>query len=290
MVSLTLLSLSSLGFETYLTMENDTFSAKRDSQYTHGTKIEVVTDNGCHFLASQTMYAPHDLRQKEHIDGDRPYCGMLLGGVGYEFFKDAKSLWTHYGELDIGIIGPAAGCKETQTFIHKLLDCRKPKGWDNQLHNEVVVNGQWWTKYNWYLCNWFAIVPRAGAAVGTIQDMVEVGCDVKIGWNMHPTVNNEIIFSASRSESWTKKLTAYVFAGVGERYYLYNHILEGSMFGHKDDGLDVDINPFVTEFRWGLVVKYDRFFATYYNIHRTDEYKHQPDAPVYGGIGIGWEL
>ena len=34
------------------------------------------------------MYAPSDLRKKDHIKGDRPYCGMIYGGVGYEFFKD----------------------------------------------------------------------------------------------------------------------------------------------------------------------------------------------------------
>jgi hypothetical protein len=186
------------------------------------------------------------------------------------------------------MIGPAAGCKETQSLIHKWLGCRKPKGWDNQLHNEFVVNAQWWTKYNFYLTKWAAIVPKAGIGVGTVQDFAECGCDIKIGWNIRLTANNEIIFSASQKRRWVDKLTAYVYGGVGERYSLYNHILEGSLFGHKDDGLDVDIEPFVTEIRWGVVIKYDRFFATYYNIHRTDEYKHQKDAPMYGGIGVGW--
>lgn len=77
------------------------------------------------------MYAPSDLRRKDHIKGDRPYCGMIYGGVGYEFFKDPWSAWTHYGELDFGMIGPAAGCKQTQKFIHKILHCRDPQGWDN---------------------------------------------------------------------------------------------------------------------------------------------------------------
>ena len=78
------------------------------------------------------------------------------------------------------------------------------------------------------------------------------------------------------------------FTADGERYYLYNHILEGSMFGSRDKDLKVDIERFVTEFRVGAVVRYDRFFATYYAIFRTDEYKNQKDRPDYGGICIGW--
>ena len=56
----------------------------------------------------------------------------------------------------------------SQEIIHKLLDCREPKGWDNQLHNEFVVNAQWWTKYNWYLCEYAALVPRIGILAGTV--------------------------------------------------------------------------------------------------------------------------
>lgn len=279
--------------EAILTFENDAIlKGGEDNDYTHGTRGEVVTDGGYHFMLSQTMYAPDDLRKEHHVKGERPYAGMLLGGIGYEFFQDPASPWTHYGEFNFGVIGPAAMCKETQTAVHKLLNCRKPMGWDDQLHNEVVANAQWWTKYNWMPFDWLAVVPKAGAAAGTIQDFAEIGCDVKIGWNIRPTPNNEIMFSATangkRGGGWLDKLTAYVYAGVGERFYLYNHLLEGSMFGNRDKDLKVDKEPFVTEFHVGAVVRYERFFATYYAVFRTDEYKGQKDAPDYGGIGIGW--
>ena len=284
------LCLGAFSMESYFTMENDTFLRRDDSDYTHGTKLELVDENRLHYMISQTMYAPPDLRLKHHVPGDRPYAGMLIGGVGYEFFQNPVSPWTHYGELDFGMIGPAACCKETQTAIHKLLNCRKPEGWDDQLHNEFVVNAQWWTKYNWSITDWIVLVPKAGAAVGTIQDFGEVGADLKIGYNIRPTANNEMMFSApSPRGKWKwEKLSAYAYCGASERYYLYNHLLEGTMFGHRDDDLKVDIERFVTEMRVGFVLKYDRFFATYYAIFRTDEYKHQKKSPDYAGIGIGY--
>ena len=276
--------------ETYLTMENDTFLKRADNDYTHGTKLEAI-EAPWHFQLSQMMYAPSDLRKEYHIPGDRPYCGMILGGVGYEFLNDPETPWSHYGELDFGMIGPASFCKETQTFIHKILGCRKPMGWDNnQLHNEIVINGQWWTKYNYYVTDWFAVVPKVGVAAGNIQDMVEGGLDIKLGYNLKKTANpnNTIMFSAGNPNSWQNKLSAYVFAGVSEKYFLYNHILEGSMFNHKDDDINVDIERFVTEFRTGIVVRYDRFYASYYAVFRTDEFKNQPNRPDYGGFCVGW--
>ena len=39
------------GWETKLTMENDTFLKKDDSDYTHGTKLDVVDrDRGLHYI------------------------------------------------------------------------------------------------------------------------------------------------------------------------------------------------------------------------------------------------
>lgn len=43
------------------------------------------------------MYAPSDLKRKDHIEGDRPYAGLIYGGVGYDFFRDYNPNWTHYG-------------------------------------------------------------------------------------------------------------------------------------------------------------------------------------------------
>lgn len=293
--ALLVLSGTVFGLETYLTMENDTFVKRSDDDFTHGTGLEAI-EGLWHFKLGQNMYAPGDLKKTEHIVGDRPYAGMIYGGVGYEFFKDPESAWTHYGELDFGMIGPAAMCKDTQTMIHKLLNCRKPMGWDNQLHNEFVVNGQWWTKYNWFLCDYVALVPRVGVLAGTIQDAAETGCDLKIGWNMRnysssgdKESGNTIMFSApKRNPAWYDKLSAWLYAGVGERYYLYNHILEGTLFGHRDDELGVDLERFVSEFRYGVVLKYDRFYFSYYGVMRTHEFRGQKRSPDYGGICVGW--
>ena len=287
--------LASAGSQTSLILENDTFIPHRlgggDHDYTHGTGLEHVSDDFMHYKLGQNMYAPSDLRRSDHIEGDRPYAGIIYGGVGYESSKSFNPNWTHYGEIDFGMIGPAAFCGHTQRFIHKILGCKDPKGWHNQLHNEFVVNGQWWEKYNWYLCDYVALVPRVGVLAGTLQDAVEAGCDLQIGWNLKNDVGNNIMFSSSKhasAKSFLDKLSIYGYFGVDERYYLYNHILEGTMFGHRDDDLGVDLHPFVGEIQCGAGIQYQNFIFRYYACFRQDEYKHQKHSPNYGGLMFGW--
>lgn len=287
---------SSIASQFNLELENDCFLPKReffgkgDHDYTHGTCLEYIDDSFNHYKFGQNMYAPSDLTRRDHIKNDRPYAGIIYGGAGHEFFKDKNPFWTHYGEIDFGMIGPAAFCGHTQKFIHKVLGCKDPKGWHNQLHNEFVVNGQWWEKYNYYICDYVALVPRAGVLAGTIQDAVEVGCDLKFGWNLQNDVGNNLMFSAPKdgAKSFFDKLVAYAYIGADERYYLYNHFLEGSFIRNKDKDLAVSIEPFVGEVQCGACLKYGRFYAKYYIVFRQDEFKHQKHSPNYAGLSFGW--
>ena len=134
---------------------------------------------------------------------------------------------------------------------------------------------------------------------GTIQDAIEGGCDLKIGWNMKQyrssgdkESGNTMMFSAGNpsAKPWYEKLSCWIYAGIDERYYLYNHVLEGSMFSNKDDDLKVDIEPFVPEWRCGAALRYDRFYVYYYAVFRGDEFKHQKHRPDYGGICLGFSF
>ena len=117
-------------------------------------------------------------------------------------------------------------------------------------------------------------MPRVGVLAGTVQDATEVGCDLKVGWNMKNDVGNQIMFSAPAKRSWLDDLSIWAFIGCDERYYLYNHFLEGSLFNDKDKNLKVDIEPFVFEWRCGAALRYRSFFAYYYAVFRQDEFKH----------------
>lgn len=284
--------LSAVAVADYVAMrlENDCLLKHADNDYTHGTQIEYGYADLWFFKLQQNMYAPEDITAEEHIVGDRPYCGWLGAEVGREMFKNDRSPWTHYLGVNFGMIGPSARAGEVQTLIHRWRGCREPKGWDNQLHDEFCVNLQWWTRYHWYVCDYLAIIPRAGVMAGTIQDAAEVGCEFRLGWNIRrKEVGNQMIFSAGlKKDSFWENVSAYIYAGPDCRYYLYNHILEGSLFNSKDDELAVDALPFVGEVQLGAGIDVYNFFIRYYCTFRTHEFRNQKSTPDYGGLWFGW--
>lgn len=147
----------------------------------------------------------------------------------------------------------------------------------------------WWTKYNWFITDWLALVPRAGVLVGTLQDAAELGCDLKLGYNLKKDVGNNMMFSATRDKgSFWDNTSFYVFVGPAGRYYLYNHILEGSLFNDRDDDLKVDILPFVGELQFGVGIEVYNFFLRYYATVRTNEFRNQPSRADYGGLVLGF--
>jgi len=293
-VSLFAIFLSAHGDRVALNFENDCLFNRtmknQDNDYTHGTMFEYVYDDLWYFKLQQNMYTPADISAKEHIPGDRPYCGYLGAEIGREMFKDDKSPWSHYLGINFGMVGPASQAGPTQIKIHEWLGCRKPEGWDNQLADEFVVNAQWWTKYHWFIQDWIALIPRGGVLVGTMQDAAEVGCDLKIGWNIKKDVGNNMIFSASptKGNTFWDNVSIYIFGGPDCRYYLYNHVLEGSLFNSNDDGLGVDIYPFVGEVQFGAGLEVYGFFVKYYAVIRTYEFHGQHTYPDYGGLVFGY--
>jgi len=279
-----------------LMLENDCFFNRtfknQDNDYTHGTGLEYWYHDEWRFVLQQNMYTPEDISTEYHVPGSRPYAGWLGAEIGKRVFIDEKSPWTHYVALNFGMVGPSAHAGDVQDWIHKILGCGRPKGWDTQLSDEFCVNGQWWSKYHWYICDYVALIPRGGVLVGTLQDAAELGADLKIGWNIrkHKDVGNNNMLSATFEDnsSFWDKVVVYAFVGGDCRYYLYNHFLEGSLFNNKDKDVTVDIEPFVGEFCFGAYLEIYGVFVKYYGIVRSHEYKTQENYPDYGGLNFGY--
>ena len=283
-----------------LILENDCFFNRtfknQDNDYTHGTGLEYWYRDEWRIMLQQNMYTPSDICTPYHVPGSRPYAGWLGAEVGKQLFAGADSPWSHYAALNFGMVGPSARAGEVQTQIHKWLKCRTPEGWDTQLSDEFCVNAQWWTRYNWYVCDYVALVPRGGVLVGTLQDAAEIGCDLKAGWNIRKRKDGgggSQMFSAagpgaSGGSSFWDRLVAYAFVGGDCRYWLYNHFLEGSLFNNKDSDVTVDIEPFVGELCFGAYLELYGVYVKYYAVIRSYEYKTQEDWPDYGGIAVGY--
>lgn len=85
----------------------------------------------------QMMQTPEDIEAESLIENDLPYAGLLgWRGTLYAWDRDVADQFS----LIIGMLGPASLAKDTQKAVHHITGSDKPRGWDNQLHNEVVFS------------------------------------------------------------------------------------------------------------------------------------------------------
>ena len=86
----------------------------------------------------QNIYTPNDTVTSTLIANDRPYAGWLYLGAGV-VWKNATV--RNSIVFDLGVVGPWSFAQETQRLAHDVLNQGHPLGWDNQLHNELGVDG-----------------------------------------------------------------------------------------------------------------------------------------------------
>ncbi|MBD0276217.1 MAG: lipid A deacylase LpxR family protein, partial [Acetobacteraceae bacterium] len=89
------------------------------------------------FDFGQNFFTPVDKRRENPDPRDRPYAGILYGTIGLD-----RRTWDTLDrfELQLGVVGPASGARDTQSFVHRILDEPVPQGWGRQLRNEPVFN------------------------------------------------------------------------------------------------------------------------------------------------------
>jgi len=84
----------------------------------------------------QMMVTPRDITRRTPDSTDSPYIGALLVRSTYVTVQGPA---VHMLVLNVGVIGPASGAKETQRFIHKVTGSTEPEGWDSQVSNRGLL-------------------------------------------------------------------------------------------------------------------------------------------------------
>jgi len=90
-----------------------------------------------HWSVGQVMQTPTDITREERIPDDVPYAGALVLQAGWYAYNDEEFRGL---ELTTGVVGPPSLAEQTQIAVHRLLGNEIPRGWDNQLKTEPIVN------------------------------------------------------------------------------------------------------------------------------------------------------
>jgi Uncharacterized protein conserved in bacteria len=276
-----------------LNYENDYFTA-RDRYYTQGVVAEVVHPV---FSRSFLRYAfpglkngnkrvgiafEHDAYTATKIDrdsilyGDRPFTAVLAlrpFAISTDGYKQRLT-----SALTLGVIGPAAGGNEVQTTIHENTGNIIPKGWRNQIANDIAINYQLGYERNMVMVkNNFAINADAVIRLGTISNKASVGSTFIVGLFSSP-------FSTTTPE---RKFNVFVYDRPSVNVIAYDATLQGGMF-NKNSMYTIDaanIRRATFENRWGVGLRYKAINLEYFQTYLTKEFDSQMDHR-WGGIQI----
>ncbi len=309
-------------------LENDFFD-DLDGNYTHGMKISWVSQDlsktteekknlaWMRYLADripvfadagiiksfsvslgQNMYTPRNKKSPYLIRDDRPYAGVTYLDIGFHGRNESSmdSL-----ELQLGIVGRHSYAQDLQEAFHDWTHSTVPKGWEHQLHDEPIVN--LYAERKWKLLKLqdqsglgIDFIPHAGLAVGNAYTGINLGGQVRFGWNIPNDFGTHLIRPGSDAsvpaddadprffEPW-RRIGFHGFAAVDGRAIARNLLLDGNTFR---DSHSVDKEPFVADVMGGAALIIHRFKITYTYVYRTREFKTQKGEQHFGSISIAY--
>ncbi|HSX72203.1 MAG TPA: lipid A deacylase LpxR family protein [Pseudomonas sp.] len=293
-------------------VENDVFSGGRDGHYTNGIEgfrafepeaghwtrnlagvvpgwtAEDLTFSAYRF--GHQMYTPEEIEREELQEDDRPYAGLLFGGV--TLFA-AQQLDGHRETdtltVDVGLVGQGAGGKRLQRAVHDVTGSDAPEGWDHQLENELFLNvgyeKRWWQQHSLGGLE-LEYGPSVGGALGNLYSYLSTGAGVRLGHGLSRSLSQPLVTPSPSGVPYFKPDAGFgwfVFANLEGRYMAHNMLLDGNTFR---DSHSVDREPLVGDAQLGLALTWDRWQLSFANVWRSKEFEGQNEHDQFGSLSL----
>ncbi len=250
------------------------------------------------FSIGQNIYTPDNTETSAPSPNDRPYAGWLYGGFGL-VLKNADV--RHTFALNVGVVGSYSYAQEAQRLVHEARGFESPKGWDNQLHNELGVVGVYeiawrWPHHEHRVGLGWDFIPHAGFAVGNVYDYANLGGEFRVGLNLPDDFGTAGISPSSTTSTPVEgnqqarrarnfDLGLYVFARADGRAVARNIFLDGNTFGHSQS---VDHKWLVADLSVGAAVNYHNTKITYALNYRSEEFDGQGEGQIFGSVSFNF--
>ena len=251
------------------------------------------TRSGYGFELAQQMATPRDITIAAPQPEDRPWAGLLTVAPSYHL-EGGDRLSSF--KFVLGVTGPWSLADEAQDFVHRVRALNRPKGWDNQIPNEVVFGWAYEERLRFRLrddpSSWDAEwIPSAGCKLGTIEVSGRVGSELRAGYRIPRDYGSSLIGSAGnipgvwddRPATWLRSLGAHVFATAYGTGVAHNVMIDGTVF-HDSPGIGRE--PWVGTFTAGVALTASRFRLAYQTVVTTEEFEGQDGSQRYGSLSL----
>lgn len=278
--------------------DNDFFAAK-DQYYTQGIDAEwvspVLNKTFLHYILVNPMlsdtrfglgvqhngYTPSSISSDNILYGDQPFAGVLMAKA-FAVAIDKQLPQRVSTSVHVGVIGPAAGAGEMQTYIHHQLRNIEPHGWQYQVQNDLVLNyGIAYEGQLYAYRRYFLLSGNARADAGTLNSSMGAGATMMVGYFSSP-------FRSGRDSS---AISVYGYISPMGSFCAYNAVLQGGLFDRSSPYTlsSADISQLIFRNRMGVVVTFGGIYMEYFTAFSTRQFTKGKDFR-YGGVQLGVRL
>jgi hypothetical protein len=241
---------------------------------------------------AQEIHTPEDITLASPPLDDRPYAGMLyLDSVVYRRSSRMTDAWT----LRLGVVGPASGADDTQTWFHNVIGADEPRGWHTQLPNEALINvgytaaffgpeGAMSDDVQW------RVTPIVSADVGTYATVFGGGALFEFGYNLPQSAGAVSSLrsgmNAASVVGWKGDETRLSLTGnVGVAGYAVERFLplDGTFFR---DSRSVGYDPYVTVITVGATLRFANYALNFNVAYSSDNTGGRGDGVEFGTITL----
>ncbi|HMF70055.1 MAG TPA: lipid A deacylase LpxR family protein [Flavitalea sp.] len=225
----------------------------------------------------QIMFTPRDISKTYHQGNDYPYSGALFATHSL-FSYNKLEKFSFQTEIVLGVRGPAALAKESQSAIHKLINYQQPMGWNNQLKRLPLINiGFVAEKQIAGYGDFIEIIGGVQLSAGSLLQAFGFYPMLRIG-KMVPYFNGFIShYSTRRSGKRKGKSQFYLFFKPKTTFVIRNALVEGSRM-HTDlqeetwsiYGVDPRARHSLNSIEYGIVFAHGNFSISYSESHYTE--------------------
>ena len=248
----------------------------------------------------QNLYTPDDTAASQPIFNDRPYAAWLYASIALQSIYKRTSAQTGKQEpvrldtlqLDLGLVGPAAGGEFVQNNFHRYIGDAAANGWANQLHNEPTLNLEFerrWRAAPGVLFEdpklEYDVIPSIGAAVGNVMTYASAGGIVRIGRDLRADFGPPRARPAMPgSEGFIGEgFGWYFFFGASGEAVAHNIFLDGNTDGNS---MRVTRRPLVAEGTAGLTILFRGVRMSFTQVLRTPEFFERERWDQFASINV----
>ena len=198
------------------------------------------------------------------------------------------------------VVGPWSLAEESQRLVHDIRNLKSPQGWDNQLNNEPGIELIYENKRKVLRSSnatgfGYDVITHAGGALGNIFTYLNVGGEVRLGWNLPGDYGTSIIRPGGDTNAPTSvndpRLTSretigvYFFGSISGRLVLRDIFLDGNSFSRSHA---IDKENFVGDAVVGASLTLRNWKLSYAQALRSPEFLGQHGTHNFGSISLSY--